>query len=297
MNQYDIAILGGDGRIACMAPIFASQGFRVICYGTTEASRAASASSLREALDTAGVVICGIPFTKEGNLYCENQSVNIPLAELQRCLRKHQKLFGGVIPADFRRLCEEREIGCYDFMLEEPLTLFNAVATAEGAILEALIHKETLLHKSDCLVLGYGRCGSLIAQRLRGMQAHVTVGAGKALELAQAETKGFDTLPLARLPLEISRFDYIFNTIPACYLNAACIRQMRRDVLVIDIASGKTGLDYSFARDLPLNIRYCPGLPGKYASISCGEQLVKYVLRNISPSSHSNKSYSKKKGV
>lgn len=287
MNQYDIAIVGGDRRIACMAPILAGKGYRVICYGSQNTDETDRALSLKEALDTTGAIVCGIPFEKEGFVYSESDA-SIPLTELQRCLRKHQKIFGGVIPEDFRRLCEEREIGCYDFMRDEPLTLFNAVATAEGAILEALAHKETILHRSDCLVLGFGRCGSLIAQRLRGLSAHVTVSVGNPTELAMAGAQGFHTLPLARLRQEIGRFDYVFNTIPACYLDENCLRKVHPECMIIDIASGRTGVDYKAAEELSLPVRYCPGLPGKYASVSCAQKLADFVLSNI---------HSKKKGV
>lgn len=291
MDQRDIAIIGGDRRIACMAPIFVREGYRVIRYGTRELhgnsgndfrsesgdAEGAKASSLKEALDNAGTIVCGIPFEKEGLLYCE-ENLEIPLPELRRCLRKRQRVFAGLIPDDFRRHCEERSIRCHDFLKDEPLTLFNAIATAEGAILEALSHKETLLHQSNCLVLGFGRCGSLIAERLRGLNASVTVTVSSPTELALADTKGFFTFPLERLAEEISKYDYVFNTIPACYLGEKCLVQMRQDCLIIDIASGRTGVDYEAAKELSLKALFCPGLPGKYAANSCAERLVKFVL-------------------
>lgn len=285
MNQYDIAILGGDRRIACMAPLFQAEGCRVICYGTRkndkEPAPCVTATSLKDALDTAGTVVCGIPFEKSGFLFCEDR-LQIPITELKRCLRKRQTLFAGVIPEEFRHHCEERSIRCFDFMKDEPLTLFNAVATAEGAILEALSHKETLLHQSRCLVLGFGRCGSLIAERLKGLNASVWVTVTRPAQLALAQTKGFSTFPLSDLPKEIHKFDYIFNTIPACYLGMESLPNVRRDCLIIDVASGKKGVDYEKAAELSLTCLFCPGLPGKYAAESCAQKMTEYVLSNIS---------------
>lgn len=301
MNQYDVAIVGGDRRTAYMAPILAGEGFQVICYAVQDGADASHplspsinslpnitcAATLKEALDTAGTVVCGIPFQKDGFLYNTN-NFSIPLPELQRCLRKRQKIFGGMIPEDFQRLCEEREIGCYDFLQNEPLTLSNAAATAEGAILEALKKKETVLHKSNCLVLGFGRCGSLIARKLKGLDAQVTIAAGNPAELALADAHGYSLLPLAKIKQEITVFEYIFNTIPACYLDEKCLRMVSANSLIIDIASGKTGVDYKAAAALGTNVHFCPGLPGKYSSISCANQLSKFVISNIHP---------KKKGV
>lgn len=291
MNPYDIAILGGDRRISCMAPIFLSEGCRVTCFGTRDSNDTpAKALSLKDALDTAGTIVCGIPFEKSGFLYCEDR-LQIPLPELQRCLHKRQSLFAGMIPEDFRQHCEERNIRCHDFLKDEPLTLFNAIATAEGAILEALSHKETILHQSNCLVLGFGRCGSLIAERLKGLNANVTVTVMRPSGLALAQTKGFSTFPLSSISKEIHKFDYIFNTIPACYLGEECLPKVRRDCLIIDIASGRTGVDYKKADKLSLTCLFCPGLPGKYAAESCAQRMVSFVLNTI------NSTQSMQKGV
>ena len=295
MDHRDICLIGGDRRIAYMAPILLREGCRVLSFGTWTATQeensekeqigklpakeAGTASSLKEALDGAGTIICGIPFEKGGFLNCEGR-LQIPIAEFQRRLRKKQKVFGGILSEEFRRHCEERSIDCHDFMKDEPLTLFNAVATAEGAILEALSHKDTLLHQSNCLILGFGRCGSLIADRLGGLHAEVTVTTGNPAELALAETKGYQTFPLRELSKHVARFDYIFNTIPACYLGENCLSQVRQESLIIDIASGRTGVNYELAKDLSLHALFCPGLPGKYAAKSCAERLVKYVLEN-----------------
>ena len=265
MAKYDIAILGGDRRTACMAPVFAEKGYRVLCFRTVDIpcspsikSKLAFTDSLREALDSAPVIVGGIPFAKSDALYCETEASDsaVSLSELQRSIRKHQKIFAGVIPEDFRRTCEEREISCHDFMLDEPMTLYNAVSTAEGAILEALLHKDTNLHMSNTLVLGYGRCGKIIADRLKGLHACVTVCSNDANELALACALGFETLPLSKLWNNICCYEYIFNTIPARILNRRCLEKVSPNALIIDIASNRAGADYETARKLKVNIRF-----------------------------------------
>lgn len=275
MDYRDVCLIGGDRRISYMAPILSWEGCRVLRFDEPSPS-----SQFQEALGGAGTVICGIPFEKNGRLFCE-KGASVSVAEFQRLLRKRQMIFGGLFPDHFLRRCEERSIECHDFMKDEALTLFNAVATAEGAILEALSNREALLHQSNCLVLGFGRCGSLIAQRLWGLHASVTVAVRDPAELAMAMARGHQTLPLAELPEKVARFDYVFNTIPACYLGEKCLPQVRQDCLIIDVASGRTGVDYELARDLSLHVLFCPGLPGKYAAKSCAERLVKYVLQII----------------
>lgn len=290
MAKYDIAILGGDKRTACMSPILAEKGYRINCFRTvdipysqTAESKIFFTDSLREALDSAPVIVGGIPFIKSDCLYCE-QAVGctaVHVSDIQRNLHKQQKIFAGVIPESFRRICEEREIGCYDFMLDEPMTLYNAVATAEGAILEALLHKNTNLHGSASFVLGYGRCGRLLADRLKGLHACVTVCSNDVNELALACSLGFETLHLSKLQQKIGCCEYIFNTIPACVLNSKCLEKLSCNAIVIDIASNMAGADYEAARQLNVNIHFCPGLPGKYAGESCAKYLTDYVINRI----------------
>lgn len=284
MKKYDFAIVGGDKRTASMAQVFALKGYEVVCYGTAENpchEKIHYALTLQEAVSKAPVIVCGIPFAQEDALYFTDNSIHVPLTELQRMLRKMHKIFGGVISEDFRRGCEKRGIDCYDFMLDEPLAIYNAIATAEGAILEALLHKNTHLHQSNVLVLGYGRCGRVLADKLSGLSARVTVCSKQHQELASAEALGFSVMPLAKLPKSIKRFEYIFNTIPSTVLTENVLRNMKADSLIIDIASNRVGADYVTAENLNRKILFCPGLPGKYAPFSCAENLADFVLNKL----------------
>lgn len=285
MKKFDVAIMGGDKRAACMAPVFLEKGYRVITYGIVKLPIAANiyqAESFREAVESSRILVFGIPFQQNGCLFFQEDVPDIPLTELQRCLRKHQEIFGGVIPENFRRHCEEREIGCYDFMRDEALTVFNAIATAEGAILEALLHKDTNLHCSKVLVLGYGRCGRVLADKLRGLNARVTVCSADPQELALADSMGVDTLLLPRLTQEIFCFEYIFNTIPALILTSACLQAVRCNSLIIDIASNQGGVDYTAAKQHGISACHCLGLPGKYAAYSSAQRLAEYVINKVS---------------
>lgn len=291
MPKYDVAIIGGDSRCAYMAPYFAKKGWHVICCNTVNVpynrhlkSKIHDTDDLRECIDASPVIVCGIPFSKGEHIYCAKEATDfeITVTKFQRCIHKHQTIFAGVIPESFRNICEEREIYCHDFMHDEPLRILNAVSTAEGAILEALLRKSTVLHKSNCLVTGFGRCGTIIADRLKGMHAYVTVCTESETELALASSLGFHTLPISKLQQSINRYEYLFNTIPACVLNRACLERASKDCLIIDIASNRTGADYEAAKQLGIELCYCPGLPGKYAGKSCAKQLSEYVIKHIS---------------
>lgn len=286
MKQYDIALIGGDARIAYMAPCFLEKGYRVICYGIMdvkgeEASLPTYADSMEIAIKNAACVVGGISLFKSGKVFSKKEMPDMTEESFYKFLEEDQMVFGGVIPERFSELCSERNILCYDFMKDEPLAVFNAVATAEGTILEALKNKETNIHGSETLVLGYGRCGKVLSDKLKGMGARVTVCSRCQVELAGAEAVGLSVLPIRKLEDNIHRFEYIYNTVPAVLLRGNLLTRMRRDVLVIDIASGEGGVDYGRAEQLGIHALHCLGLPGKYAPIISARGLVDFVIRKM----------------
>ena len=274
---YDVAVVGGDKRTACMIPFFMERGYRVIGYKIdrrTDRKIEADgyADSLKQAVESAPVIVGGIPMEKKGI---------VNLRELSRHIRKHHKIFGGVIPEGFRQECSERGIACYDFMKDEGIAIFNAVATAEGAVLEAMLHKQTNIHHSRTLVLGYGRCGKVLGEKLKGLSAHVTVCGSNAAELAMAEAFGMDVLSLKELEGKIGEFEYIYNTIPALVIEGEVLKKVGKDALIIDIASGRGGVDYEEARERRVNAVHCLGLPGKYAGEISARRLSEYVIGKL----------------
>lgn len=281
MAEYDIAVIGGDKRTAYMIPFFREKGYRVIGYKIQDLKKAGLeagaeagirvgreagvrtesgtdmradcyADSLKQAVESAEVIVGGIPIEKKGI---------VNLRELSRHIRKYHKIFGGVIPESFRQECSERGILCYDFMKDESIAIFNAVATAEGAILEAMLHKQTNIHKSKSLVLGYGRCGKVLAEKLRGLSAEVTVCGDNPVELALAQALGTDVLALKDLGERVAEYEYIYNTIPALVLDEELLKKARKDTLIVDIASGRGGLDYKEAEEAQVRALHCLGLP------------------------------------
>lgn len=286
MERYDMALIGGDERTAYMLPCLLEKGYRVICYGTApippeDENTGHHAESLEEAVEQSRCLIGGIPFLKEGKLFSRQPQCSVEMEKLYHCMKKTHVIFGGVIPEDFVERCAERDIPCHDFMKDEALAVFNAIATAEGAILEALLHQKTNLHGSSSLVLGYGRCGRVLAEKLKGMGARVTVCSRSRVELACADALGMDILLLNDLEDKIQEYEYIYNTIPAVLLQKNMLKRMRRDVLVIDIASVPGGVDYEAAGGLEIHARHCLGLPGKYAPKISAKGLVEYVTQSL----------------
>jgi hypothetical protein len=122
-------------------------------------------------------------------------------------------------------------------MESNEVAIKNAVATAEGAIAHAIERSPVNLHKSACLVMGYGRCAQVLAHKLRGLDAAVAVCARSPDQRALADAFGYEAIPLTDLPEAARRFDFIFNTVPAPVLTEAALLALKSGAFIVDIAS------------------------------------------------------------
>lgn len=288
MKKFDAAVIGGDKRTAYMVPYLEEKGWRVVCYGLQETEAAMrtqndKAMTLRDAVKSAAIVIGGIPFLKNGRLWGgpgfgeEDCDAQIFLDALQ----EGQILFAGVITEELRKECEKKGVICQDFMKEENIAVYNAIATAEGAVAEAVRNQETNLHGSRSLVLGYGRCARVLCDKLKGLNAHVTVCSRSEEELAWADAMGLETLQISMLQETLSEFEYVFNTVPALILGEEELKRMCREALIVDIASNGGGVDYVAAAVIGIRALHCLGLPGRYAAKSSAGRLARLVSRKL----------------
>ena len=136
--------------------------------------------------------------------------------------------------------------------------------TAEGAI--ALLRPETGLSGAHILLLGYGRIARLLARELQKAGALVTAAARSGEQRAWAEAEGIEALPLDALSGALDRFDVIIGTIPAPVLTEPLLAIVRKDALLLELASAPGGIDAAAAHERGLRYIRAPGLPAKYAT-------------------------------
>lgn len=135
--------------------------------------------------------------------------------------------------------------------------------TAEGAI--ALLRPETGLSGAHILLLGYGRIARLLARELQKAGALVTAAARSGEQRAWAEAENIEALPLDALSGALDRFDVIIGTIPAPVLTEPLLALVRKDALLLELASAPGGIDAAAAHERGLRYIRAPGLPAKYA--------------------------------
>lgn len=271
-----IGIFGGDKRQVYLAKALIDKGYHVYTYQIAESiqhEKCTQLNSLNEIFNKCSVLIGPIPLTK-----------NVMPAELisshfTSLLKKGHFLIGGMIPLALTDICDNKKISYYDLMKDEKITILNAIATAEGTIMEAIQASKINLHHSNCLVLGYGRCAKALAGKLRGMDANVCVGARSKEALAYAEAAGFRAINLSDIKNFLPSYDFIFNTIPSLILDKNCLELVKQDVTIIDIASAPGGVDYEYAAQRNLNAKLCLGLPGKVSPKTSADILLNEITK------------------
>lgn len=159
----------------------------------------------------------------------------------------------------------------------------NAIPTAEGAIQYAMQNSEITLHDSKCLVLGFGRCGKILAHKLQGLGARISVEARSTIDLSYISTYGYTAIPLYELNKHLGEFDFIFNTIPVIILDQQAIDLFKSDVVYIELASTPGGIDTKYAQQKSIRHVPAPSLPGIVAPKTAANilyQCLLLILRN-----------------
>ena len=229
---------------------------------------------IREAKCMIGPVV----FSKNGEITGSSSNKKMSVETLLQEMTKEQILFGGCINEEIRHECEQKEIKAFVFMKMDDVAIYNAIATAEGAIMEAIKMQPINLHKSRCLVLGYGRCAKVLAAKLKGMDAQVTVCARNKTARSLAKSFGLEVMDFTELKRRICQYDHIFNTVPKQILKEDILRKISKESCIIDIASYPGGTNHQMAEKLGICAKLCPSLPGIYSPKSSGIMLAKKVL-------------------
>lgn len=284
--KYDVAIIGGDSRQIYLSSILEKYGYKIIIYGLNNSLPCLNldfANSFEHAMLWSKTIISPIPFSKDKEYITglNNNSENfqkLSIESFSANLQTEHYLFGGNIPKEVIDICHQRNIPYFDFMKNNDISLLNAIATAEGAIAKSIYESNINIHQSNALILGYGKCGKVLASKLHSLGAKVTIVARRKSSLVEAYINGFESMKLDKLEFKIQNFDYIFNTIPATILDENLLLALSSETTIIDIASSPGGVDYEAAKKLNLNAHWYLGIPGKISPKSSAKILAEVII-------------------
>ena len=281
------SIIGGDLRTIKLAKMLANEGNKIYTYGLEKAEELKDNSNIifTEKISKAipkdvEVVIGPIPFTSNGI------NINAPFGEKEISIREMihylegKILIAGSISPEIYDMANDEYIEIIDIMKREELAVLNTISTAEGAIEIAISNTNKIIHGSEVLILGFGRIGKVLARKMAGLSAKVTCAARKDEDLAWIRAYGHKETNINALGENLSQYDIILNTVPHLVLNKERLQYVKKDALLIDLASNPGGIDKKEAKVLNLKLVWALALPGKVAPVTTAE-FIKDTIYNI----------------
>ena len=282
-------VAGGDLRQVKLAQLLQEDGHTVQTYGMERRPDpgALPGSDTRKGMERADCVVLPLPVTAEqGMLNAPLSDLRIPVADLLGDLSAGQLVCAGRVTEEMRVLAARRRLLLHDYFAREELAVANAVPTAEGAIQIAMEELATTLFGLRVLVIGFGRLGKVLAHRLHGLGARVTVSARRYGDLAWIEAYGYQPEHTGQLTGWLGAYDLIVNTVPARVLGREQLLGLKEDCLVIDLASKPGGVDLEAAARLGVKVIWALSLPGKTAPVTSGKIIrdtVYHILQELEP--------------
>ena len=281
----NISIIGGDSRIVELVKILNKNENDVFLYSLEkcdELSNYRHIKSLKEAIDSSRIIITSIPLSKDGKFVnstfsSEKVTVKGLFSEL-----KNKKVITGNIPEELKQDIETKDNNeIIDVMECEELTILNAIPTAEGAIQVAMEKSAKTIHNSKCLILGFGRIGKVLSKMLSGLGADVYCEARKKQDISWIKAYGYKAIHLDELNENLGKFDFIFNTIPYVILEKERLNLIRKDCLLIDLASKPGGIDFEQAKKMKLQFDWALALPGKVAPKTAANYIYEIIKNEL----------------
>ena len=281
MLNNKIGIIGGDSRIVYLAEMI-SREQNIYTYGLekVDIANTIKCDSLEQLHKETKTIITAIPISKD------KVNINTPYSKEKLKIKdtleiiKNTRLISGAIDEKTMNIAKNNDIKVIDILKEEELAILNAIPTAEGAIEIAMKNSNITIHNSNVLILGFGRIGKILSKMLDGIGANVYCEARKPSDIAQIKSYNYNAIELKNLNENLYRFDFIFNTIPYLMLNKDNLKLVKKQCVIIDLASSPGGVDFEEAKKQNLQASLELALPGKVAP-KTSAKYIKTIIEKI----------------
>lgn len=217
---------------------------------------------IKECCGKSNIIISGIPLSKN------NITINSPYSdESIRLDEVYQELenktfIAGAIPIWFY---ENKNIENIDLLQSEELTILNAIPTVEGTIKIAIEETESTIHESNVLIFGFGRIGKILCRKFNDLGANIYCVARKEADLAWIRESRYVPVTYEEVESYANKIDLIINTVPTLVIKEKVVKELKKDCLIIDIASNPGGVDKNIAKMYKIKVITALGIPGKIA--------------------------------
>lgn len=285
-----ISVVGGDLRIVKLIGMLIKDGYTVYTYGLEQSEellgmeKVEMCPTLEEVMSASEVVIGPIPLTSDRkNLSMPFSNIKLPVEEFVSKV-SCKALIAGTLSDDYRKALEAKNVNYVDVLKREEFTILNTIATAEGTIQIAMEETQKTVHGSKVLILGFGRIGKVLAKMLDGIGAEVSCEARKNEDISWIKAYGYEPIYLNELNDNLGNYDIIINTIPFQILDSERLDLVKKDVVLIDVASNPGGVDRKAAKEKDLKLIWALSLPAKVAPLTSAiyiKETIYHVLKEI----------------
>ena len=268
MQTNSLIVFHGDRRQDYLADYLLSKGYPATRLKIPAYTGNSESSSLENYFSNASHLIGPISFGIEDT-------------KIVKIMKPGQTLIGGNIPEDIVLFCKKKGIISYDYIKSELLAQENAAITAECLVGKIILDIPTTLFGINCLILGYGRCGSRVAHYLQGFHSKIFILDCDLLKLNSAENCGYNPVLFSELTPLLPTLSLLINTIPKSILSKQLLSMLHKDCNLFELASTPGGFAENEITELSLSLHSCPGLPGKSAPKTAGFAIGREVCRYL----------------
>ncbi len=279
--KKQIVLVGGDQRTPYLAKILENNKLSVKVYGMEQYKSIPLDITITHQLTSADIYILPIPLTKDNiTVNAPYSSAKINIENLLNHCDSNTVIFAGNIPQWVINKGTQMGIVMYDYGKSDEFAMQNALPTAEGAIEILMNQTPYVLEGKSICVVGFGRIGKVLAQKLKLLGCHVTVTARKQTQLDTITNMGYTPYPTQELSLA-PKFDIIVNTVPAPVITQAVLKKQNKNCLIVDLASKPGGVDFDCAKTLGIKTIHALSLPAKHAPATAASIIAKTILEFI----------------
>lgn len=273
-------LIGGDDRQLYIADYLEKYGKDISVYALPEKHRKCI-KNLKNVIGEYDVLAFPLPVTKDNKYPFSVVTPKETLDEIISYIKSDQLVFAGMAGKGFESKVRSKGAVFFDYFRREDVTLMNTVPTVQGILKVIFENVDYTVHSCRCAVFGYGRVAKLTADTLLKLGADVTVCARKGSDIVLAEICGAKGCYISEFYRIAKEFDIIINTVPSTVIDRKILENVKKECLIIDVASAPFGTDFATAYELEINAVQCSSLPGKVAPKTAGKIIADGIINTL----------------
>jgi len=193
-------------------------------------------------------------------------------------LNKKIFIFSGIENKYIKFMCEKNKLYYEPIMNSDYVSVLNSVPTAEGVLAYLISNRKKIIMNSRILIIGYGRCGKVLSQKLFALGANVFVNTLVQSDYAHALINKI--IPVYNFDFKHEYFDVIINTAPCETITQENLKEISCESLLLDITAH--GFDLNLAQKKNEKSNRLLSIPSRFALQTAGEILGRFIYERLS---------------